>query len=241
MKVSNDVAPSAKGTGTPAHVPSTAACSEPRSRLTNSSSTCSNFHRLSTPRLVRRPCRTFPIFKQTQDVKLSPFAMSKDSFQRDPLSNGQKRGKRRIAVGACVLVSVLLAGYGRFPGAIPDAWPPMGDNSAPSCHPPLPNLLAYNPPKADDSILSELLLRVDEHLEKLAAGNDTDSISVSIVTSNGPLYEKGFGVARANETEPLRRSPPNRNSIYRIASVSKLFTVLETLILRQRGVLHWYA
>ena len=145
-----------------------------------------------------------------------------------------------MAIAACVLASIFIAGTSWFQGASPRTWPP-DDISAPSCYPPLPNLLAYNPPNASDAFLSQLLLRVDQHLEKLAAGNDTDSIAVSIVTSNGPLYEKGFGVARANETEPLRRNPPNRDSIYRIASVSKLFTVLETLVLREKGLLHWYA
>ncbi|KAF8203101.1 beta-lactamase/transpeptidase-like protein, partial [Pholiota molesta] len=33
--------------------------------------------------------------------------------------------------------------------------------------------------------------------------------------------------------------PVNRDSIYRIASISKMFTVLETLILRERGALNW--
>lgn len=168
--------------------------------------------------------------------------MSKDLFQRDSPNYSQSKGKWRMAVTTCVLVSFIVAGIGcgRFQTANPFPWPP-GGSTVPSCYPPLPNLLAHNPPKADDSSLSGFFVRLDSHLEALTALDDTDSIAVSIVTSNGPLYEKGFGIARANETEALKRTPPNRDSIYRLASVSKLFTVLETLILRERGILHWYA
>ena len=109
----------------------------------------------------------------------------------------------------------------------------------PSCHPPLPNLLAHYPPKANDSSLAAIFDTVDAYLEKIVADNNTDSISVSIVTSGGPLYAKGFGIARANETDPAKRLRPDGKSIYRVASVSKLFTTLETHILRERGVLNW--
>jgi len=108
-----------------------------------------------------------------------------------------------------------------------------------NCYPRLPNVLAYDPPKSTDSGFQSTASAVDEYLQNLASQNDTDSVVVAIVTSEGPLYEKGFGIARANETNPDAQIPPNRDSIYRIASVSKLFTVLETLILRQKGALTW--
>ena len=109
----------------------------------------------------------------------------------------------------------------------------------PSCHPPLPNLLAHYPPKANDSSLAAIFDTVDAYLQKIVAVNSTDSVSVSIVTSGGPLYEKGFGIARANETDSSKRLRPDGRSIYRVASVSKLFTTLETHILRERGALNW--
>jgi len=114
-----------------------------------------------------------------------------------------------------------------------------GSQEVANCYPRLPNLLAYDPPKPNNPGFQSIASAVDEYLQKLAAQNDTDSVVVSIVTSEGPLYEKGFGIARTNETNPDKRIPPNRDSIYRIASVSKLFTVLETLVLRQKGALTW--
>ena len=66
---------------------------------------------------------------------------------------------------------------------------------------------------------------------------DIDSLSVAVVTSNGTLYERNFGVMRGNEsdTSPLT----NSHSVYRIASVAKIFTALEGLILERKGIISW--
>ena len=67
---------------------------------------------------------------------------------------------------------------------------------------------------------------------------DIDSLSMAVVTSNGILFEKNWGVTRGNESAT---SPPTTShSQYRIASVSKLFTALEGLILEEKGIILWY-
>ncbi|KAJ7246323.1 beta-lactamase/transpeptidase-like protein [Mycena haematopus] len=71
------------------------------------------------------------------------------------------------------------------------------------------------------------------------AASDIDSLSIAVVTPNGPIFEHGYGVLRANETDPEKRGSVTRDSIYRIASITKMFAVLETLILRERGALNW--
>ena len=81
---------------------------------------------------------------------------------------------------------------------------------------------------------------LSDWLTKRVSQADIDSIAVSVVTAAGTLYEAGFGVLRANETCNEEPTPVDGESIYRLASISKMFTVLETLILRERGVLNWY-
>ncbi|KAF8587756.1 beta-lactamase/transpeptidase-like protein [Ramaria rubella] len=65
--------------------------------------------------------------------------------------------------------------------------------------------------------------------------NDLDSVAVALVSSNDTILEVFHGPLRANETDGPQI---DRNSIYRIASISKLFTALETFILREKGALN---
>ncbi|KAF8973666.1 beta-lactamase/transpeptidase-like protein [Flammula alnicola] len=80
---------------------------------------------------------------------------------------------------------------------------------------------------------------LDKYLSSRASKSDIDSIAVAVVTPAGSIFEAGYGVLKANETDAEHAQPVDRDSIYRIASISKMFTVLETLILRERGVLNW--
>ncbi|EGN94876.1 hypothetical protein SERLA73DRAFT_96244 [Serpula lacrymans var. lacrymans S7.3] len=63
-------------------------------------------------------------------------------------------------------------------------------------------------------------------------------MSVAVVTSDGPIYDGFWGLLRANETEDENQRAVDRHTIYRLASISKLTTVLETYILRDRGALN---
>lgn len=105
-----------------------------------------------------------------------------------------------------------------------------------SCRPFLPNLFSETPPPAH--AVQDAADALDRHLTTRFAKGDIDSLSVAVVTSTGVLYEKNFGVMRANETD----SPPTHShSIYRIASVGKLFPVLEGFVLAQKGLISWCA
>jgi CubicO group peptidase (beta-lactamase class C family) len=110
-------------------------------------------------------------------------------------------------------------------------------NPEPVCKAPLPNLLAHYPVPADSLPLRRAHDSLDAFFTKRASHPDIDSISVAIVTPFGNIFEKGYGILHANGSESSQ--PVNRDSIYRIASITKMFTVLETLVLRERGILNW--
>ncbi|PIL23326.1 hypothetical protein GSI_14637 [Ganoderma sinense ZZ0214-1] len=105
-----------------------------------------------------------------------------------------------------------------------------------NCRPFLPTLFIHAPPSPSHPAIRGATKALDDYFASKYAQGGIDSLSVAVVTSEGALYEKNFGVLRANETN----SPPTTShSAYRIASVSKLFTVLEGFILEQRGVISW--
>ncbi|KZT23563.1 beta-lactamase/transpeptidase-like protein [Neolentinus lepideus HHB14362 ss-1] len=105
------------------------------------------------------------------------------------------------------------------------------------CRSPLPPF-----PKDHLSLLDipELALAsaiADASLRDMVSQLPIDSLVVAVVTSEGPIFERSYGVLKANETDPSRRGSVDKNSIYRIVSISKLFTTLETLVLRDKGLL----
>ncbi|KAF8640639.1 hypothetical protein AX17_000296 [Amanita inopinata Kibby_2008] len=108
-----------------------------------------------------------------------------------------------------------------------------------SCQPPRPNLLGNYPPPSDAQELLAPSQVLHHYLTSRVNQPDVDSIAVAVVTPASTVFERGYGVLRANETDPDRRGKVDGDSIYRIASITKMFTVLETLILRERGVLSW--
>ena len=107
-----------------------------------------------------------------------------------------------------------------------------------NCRPFLPNLHAGSPPSPDHPAVRKATEKLHQYFNDRFAQGDIDSLSVAVVTSNGTLYEGNFGVMRGNET--ATSAPTNRHSMYRIASVSKLFAVLEGLLLEQKGIISWY-
>ncbi|KAH9941734.1 beta-lactamase/transpeptidase-like protein [Epithele typhae] len=105
-----------------------------------------------------------------------------------------------------------------------------------SCRPFLPKVFVDAPPTASHPLIRDATQALDAYLATRFHSEAIDTLSVGAVTSNGVLYEHNFGVLRANETGS---APVDSHSMYRIASVSKMFTVLEGMILEQRGVLSW--
>lgn len=105
------------------------------------------------------------------------------------------------------------------------------------CRPFLPNLFANTPPSSTLPAILDGVAALERYFDSRFAVGDIDSLSVAVVTADGPIYERNFGVTRGNETD----SPPTTShSTYRIASTGKLFPVLEGLILEQKGIISWY-
>jgi CubicO group peptidase (beta-lactamase class C family) len=108
---------------------------------------------------------------------------------------------------------------------------------ADSCPAPLPTIFAQKPPSSNQPALKSAIQSFDKALNRFFEEKKLDSVAVSVITSGGSIYEGFRGALRANETTDGMRGKVDRHSIYRIASVSKMFTCLETLILRNRGAL----
>ncbi|KAF7303250.1 Beta-lactamase domain-containing protein [Mycena kentingensis (nom. inval.)] len=104
------------------------------------------------------------------------------------------------------------------------------------CSPPLPTLLATKPPSADNPMFKKAAGSLNAFLSARTSSSDIDSLSIGVITPAGAIFEGFYGTLRANETSG---GSVDRDTIYRIASITKMFTTLETLILRERGQLSW--
>ena len=125
------------------------------------------------------------------------------------------------------LSSILRGGPTPQPASDPEQW---------NCRPFLPPLFVETPPSPRHPAVHAATKALDDYLASKYAQGSIDSLSVAVISSEGALYERNFGVLRANETNsPLTTS----HSTYRIASISKLFTALEGFVLEQRGVISW--
>ncbi|KAH7914552.1 beta-lactamase/transpeptidase-like protein [Hygrophoropsis aurantiaca] len=107
-----------------------------------------------------------------------------------------------------------------------------------TCRPPPPPYLAATPPSETDPTMVKTFDTLENVLQNRFSLGGLDSLSVAVVGSNGSLFEGFWGRRRANETNDEEYKKVNRDSVYRVASISKLFTALETLILRDRGILN---
>ncbi|TFK40872.1 beta-lactamase/transpeptidase-like protein [Crucibulum laeve] len=158
----------------------------------------------------------------------------------------RSRRKKQMLIGlVCTAIALLAVAwhYGvtvTFSMSIstPKHHQSFNSNTKLTCRFPLPNLLTHSPPLYHEE-LKKASKRLDKYLSKRVLDDDIDSIAIAVVTPAGTVFERGYGVLRPNETTAQRRGTIDANSIYRIASVTKMFTVLETLILRERGILNW--
>ncbi|KAF7311060.1 Beta-lactamase domain-containing protein [Mycena chlorophos] len=107
-----------------------------------------------------------------------------------------------------------------------------------ACSPPLPTLLTSKPPTLANPHIKTAAASLHALFAERANAPDIDSLSVAVVTPSALLFQGNYGVLRANETIESR-GVVTGDSIYRIASITKMFTTLETLILRERGYLNW--
>jgi CubicO group peptidase (beta-lactamase class C family) len=106
------------------------------------------------------------------------------------------------------------------------------------CKPHLPSTLTRLHPLVSSSHpFRNAISKLDQVLEERVKEDDMDSLVMGVIGPEGLLWSKGYGVANANDTNSSQ--PPDEHSIYRVASISKLFAALETFILRDRGLLSW--
>jgi hypothetical protein len=109
------------------------------------------------------------------------------------------------------------------------------------CRPPVLGLLSD--PIIAERVRTGLSRNISAVLEPFlssrAEETDIDSLSFAVTGPYDSLFEFTYGSLRANETDHSKRGTVTRDSIYRIASISKMFAVLHTLVLRERGWLDW--
>lgn len=100
-------------------------------------------------------------------------------------------------------------------------------------------MFLHSPICANSSGIKRALENIDLLVQRSFAAGGIDGLVVAIVTGQEAIYDTAMGPLKANETSPERRSTVDKHSIFRIASGSKLFATLETLILREKGALQW--
>ena len=164
-----------------------------------------------------------------------------------PLSTSTCHFSRNRCIRYLILFcSIYIAGYYNalscfpLPSWLPSPFP-CQTPKLPICRPPLPvfkTLGQVHPNPHSDPHIRRAAAKLDAWLKKLVSNAYVDSVSVAVVTPDGPVFSKGYGARRANETGP-GRGEVDENTIYRIASVSKLFTALELWILKERGCVKW--
>ncbi|KAG8987014.1 hypothetical protein FRB94_002810 [Tulasnella sp. JGI-2019a] len=110
---------------------------------------------------------------------------------------------------------------------------------APVCHPPLPAAVTLPQPNQASHLFRVASNRLRIFLELTMLTADIDSLTVGVVTPDGLIFDESFGQLRANETHKGPKETPDTDSLYRIASISKMFCALELMVLKQRKILDW--
>ncbi|RVD87205.1 uncharacterized protein DFL_001448 [Arthrobotrys flagrans] len=105
------------------------------------------------------------------------------------------------------------------------------------CVPPPPPFLLDDPRVIQHPAVKLALAQLELTL-KADTFSSKDALSISIVhSSKGKIYEFHHGRKRLNESAHVSPAKVDGNSIYRIASVSKVFAVLEALVLSRQAQL----
>lgn len=103
-----------------------------------------------------------------------------------------------------------------------------------TCHAPQPTLLNRHDisRSAFDSDIKWVQTMLEGVVkERNDSGQAVDSVTISVFLPHGPpIFEAGFGKVKANESES---SVPNGDSIYRMASISKMFTTAQVMLQMQ--------
>ena len=80
---------------------------------------------------------------------------------------------------------------------------------------------------------SEVIAILSEFINEQLTEKDIPAISIALVDNQNLVWQKGFGLAN-----PKTKTPPNANTVYRVGSVSKLFTDIAVMQLVERGRLN---
>ncbi len=152
-----------------------------------------------------------------------------------------------VGLGSCLGLGLGLLACGG-PGTPPPvaAAPPPVVTQAPAPPPPPPVPAASGaeqvfaaatpPPAFTDpdrrTKLAAAFPAIDKALEQERATQGLPGVSVGIVIDGELAYAKGFGVV-----DPATKAAPDADTVYRIGSISKSFTGLALLSLRDQGVL----
>src|SRR5687768_8275183 len=80
---------------------------------------------------------------------------------------------------------------------------------------------------------SEVITLLSEFINEQLREKDIPAISIALVDNQTIVWQKGFGHAN-----PQAKTPPNANTVYRVGSVSKLFTDIAVMQLVERGRLN---
>jgi putative ATP-binding cassette transporter len=73
---------------------------------------------------------------------------------------------------------------------------------------------------------------VDDDIQSIMKSNNIAGLSISVVRDQEVIWENGYGYSDVAEKEPALPS-----TIYRIASITKLFTSLSIMMIQQKGML----
>lgn len=149
-----------------------------------------------------------------------------------------RRRNHVVSPWACFLVT-LAGGFWFLPRPNPYA-PDTNSLGSPygiyHCTPPPIPLEFLGSVERDAPDLGAAFKSLDKVLSRRALQTDMDSLSVAVVTPVDVIFQKQYGTLKANETgENMGR--PDGDSLYRLASLSKMFASLEMMILRERGAL----
>lgn len=79
---------------------------------------------------------------------------------------------------------------------------------------------------------SSVIQMLSELINEQLAEKDLPAIAIALVDNQEIVWQKGFGYA-----DPKAKTPPNENTIYRVGSVSKLFTDIAVMQLVEQGKL----
>ena len=126
----------------------------------------------------------------------------------------------------------------RSPTFVPIRRAEANQTTSTGCVPPPIPIKFLGGVAANDTGFVEAGKALQSLLTSYGSEQGVDSLAIAVVTPSDVVFQNFAGTLRANETA---LGGPDADSLYRIASISKMFAALEMMILRSRGQLNLYA